>query len=457
MVKIKSKWVCQNCGYETAGYLGKCPDCASWGSITEEVKSAPISKGSAKIADEVPATLIDDVQIPQTIRFSTGMEEFDRVLGGGLVNGSLVLLAGDPGIGKSTLVLQTSRILGENKKVLYISAEESASQVKLRAQRLGAKGSNVYIYPQTCLDNIAEQISTIQPDFMILDSIQAVYSQGISSSPGTVSQIRECTNMLMNIAKNKGITTIIIGHVTKEGNIAGPKILEHMVDCVIYFEGDKFRQFRILRCIKNRFGNTNEVGVFCMSDDGLNEVVNPSEMFLKEREENFTPGCVVIATNEGTRPLLVEIQALVGTTTYASPRRVANGLEYNRLLQILAVLEKRIGISLSKQDVYVNVIGGLEILEPASDLGVALSVASCARDKEIDSKTVIVGELGLSGEVRNVNNLERRIKESEKLGFERIIVPYSSNWQKIQNTKIKIAPVKNLSDALNFCLKNKVR
>jgi len=381
------------------------------------------------------------------------MEEFDRVLGGGLVNGSLVLLAGDPGIGKSTLVLQTSKILGESKKVLYISAEESASQVKLRAQRLGAKNSNIYIYPQTCLDNITEQITAIQPDFIILDSIQAVYSQGISSAAGTVSQIRECTNMLMNIAKNKGITTIIIGHVTKEGNIAGPKILEHMVDCVIYFEGDKYRQFRMLRCIKNRFGNTNEVGVFYMDDDGLNEVSNPSEMFLKEREENFAPGCVVIATNEGTRPLLVEIQALVGSSNYNNPRRVANGLEYNRLLQILAVLEKRVGYVLSKQDVYVNVIGGLEIIEPASDLGVALAIASCARDKEIDSNTVIIGELGLSGEVRNINNLERRVKEAEKLGFKRVIVPHSSNWQKIQRAQIEITPVKNIQEALRSCLR----
>ena len=448
MAKIKTKWVCQNCGYETAKYLGKCPDCGQWSTLVEEF-SDNSSTTSTKVAlNDIKPCLINEIVIDNSIRFSTGIEEFDRVLGGGLVQGSIVLLAGDPGIGKSTILLQTGRhICSEGRRALYVSAEESASQIKLRAERLGVKSDSLYIYSQTNFEAIKRQIEDIKPEILIIDSIQAVYTESITSSCGSVSQIRECTNILMDIAKNKNITVVVIGHVTKEGNIAGPKVLEHMVDTVIYFEGDRYKSYRLLRCMKNRFGTTNEVGVFNMCDDGLHEISNPSELFLNERTENIAPGSVIIATNEGSRPLLLEIQALVGTTSYPSPRRVSNGIDYNRLLQILAVLEKRIGLNLSKQDVYVNVIGGVEIDEPAADLGVALAVATCARDVVVNPDTVIVGEIGLSGEIRAVNNLDKRIKEAEKLGFKRIIVP-AANKAMVDKFDIEIVEVNRLIDSI---------
>ena len=454
MAKLKTKWICQNCGYETAKYLGKCPDCGQWSTLVEEIVESSSKQQNTKIAmnDTMPC-LINDITIDNSIRFSTGIEEFDRVLGGGLVQGSIVLLAGDPGIGKSTILLQTGRAICKGgRKALYVSAEESASQVKLRAQRLKVNSDSLYIYSQTNFEAIKHQIEEIKPEILIIDSIQAVYTTDISSSPGSVSQIRECTNILMDIAKNKNITVVVIGHVTKEGNIAGPKVLEHMVDTVIYFEGDRYKSYRLLRCMKNRFGTTNEVGVFNMCDDGLHEISNPSEMFLNERTKNNTPGSVIIATNEGTRPLLIEIQALVGTTSYPSPRRVSNGIDYNRLLQILAVLEKRVGLNLSKQDVYVNVIGGLEIDEPAADLGVALAVATCARDVCVSPDTAIVGELGLSGEVRAINNIEKRIKEAEKLGFKKIIIPATNTVKKEDFKNIEIMPVHRLLEAITACV-----
>ena len=454
MAKLKTKWICQNCGYETAKYLGKCPDCGKWGTLVEEVFEASSSSQNSKtILNDTAPCLINDIEIDNSIRFTTGIEEFDRVLGGGLVQGSIVLLAGDPGIGKSTILLQTGKtITKDGRKTLYVSAEESASQIKLRAQRLGVNSDSLYIYSQTSFEAIKKQIEEIKPEILIVDSIQAVYTDNVSSSPGSVSQIRECTNILMDIAKNKNITVVVIGHVTKEGSIAGPKILEHMVDTVIYFEGDRYKSYRLLRCMKNRFGTTNEVGVFNMCDDGLHEISNPSEMFLDERTGNNTPGSVIIATNEGTRPLLIEIQALVGTTPYPSPRRVSNGIDYNRLLQILAVLEKRIGLNLSKQDVYVNVIGGIELDEPAADLGVALAVATCARDVCVSADTVIVGEIGLSGEIRAVNNLDKRIREAEKLGFKKIIVPSANNVKKEEFKQINIVEVHRLTDAITSCL-----
>ena len=452
MAKVKTKWICQNCGYETAKSLGKCPECGSWASFVEEMVETASPRSTIPL-DDIKPCLIDEITIDRSIRVSTGIEEFDRVLGGGLVQGSLVLLAGDPGIGKSTILLQTSKsVCSGGKKILYVSAEESASQIKLRAERLGVKSESLYIYSQTNFDLIKHQVEEMAPDMLVIDSIQAVYSQNISSSPGSVSQIRECTNILMDIAKNKNITVVVIGHVTKDGNIAGPKVLEHMVDTVIYFEGDRYKSYRLLRCMKNRFGTTNEVGVFNMCDDGLHEISNPSELFLNERTKSITPGSVVIATNEGTRPVLIEIQALVGTTPYPSPRRVSNGIDYNRLLMILAVLEKRIGLNLSKQDVYVNVIGGLEIDEPAADLGVALAVATCARDVIVSPDSVIVGEIGLSGEIRSVNNLEKRIKEAEKLGFRKIIVPKSNKIKKEEFKDIEIVPVERLMDAITACV-----
>ena len=451
MAKVKTKYVCQQCGYETARYMGKCPECGSWDSFIEEI-STKETGSNCVIDDNSTPVLIKDVEIGKEIRTSTNISELDRVLGGGLVQGSIVLLAGDPGIGKSTILLQTSGELSKSgKKILYISAEESASQVKLRSDRLKINTDNLFIYPQTNFELIKKHILNQKPDIVIVDSIQAIYTDNIQSSAGSVSQIRECCNELMHISKRENITMIVIGHVTKDGNIAGPKVLEHMVDTVIQFEGDKYKTYRILRAIKNRFGNTSEVGMFEMCSNGLSEVVNPSELFLKEYNESQTTGSTIIVTSEGTRPMLVEIQALVGVTPYPAPRRVVNGVEFNRVLQILAVLEKRVGLNLSKQDVYVNVIGGIDIKEPAADLGIALAVATCARDVAIDKHTAIVGEIGLSGEIRAVNNIEKRIKEVEKLGFKKIIIPENNSLNESFGN-IKIIKVKRIIDAISACI-----
>ncbi len=454
MAKTKSKWVCKECGYETAGYLGKCPECGSWGSFIEEIQFSqklPNAAANEFINNEKPE-LLKDIHIGEELRVSTNISEFDRILGGGFVQGSLVLLAGDPGIGKSTITLQTCGELCKNgKKVLYISAEESASQVKLRAERLNISEDKLYIYPQTNMENIKIQIEEIMPDFVVVDSIQAIYSNNVPSSAGSVSQIRECCNLLMHIAKSKNITTIVIGHVTKDGNIAGPKVLEHMVDTVIYFEGDKYKSYRILRSMKNRFGNTAEVGIFEMAADGLRCVSNPNELFLNERSQVAAPGSAIIVTNEGTRPLMVEIQALVGMTSYPSPRRVTNGVDLSRLHQILAVLEKRVGLNLSKQDVYVNVMGGIDVDEPSADLGIALAVATCARDVVVDSQTVIMGEIGLSGEIHPVNNIEKRLNEAIASGFKKAIIPDANNIPKDMK-KIEIVRVKRLIDAIAACV-----
>ena len=453
MAKIKTKYVCQQCGYETARYMGKCPECGNWETFVEEkVIPEQTSKNNRVVLDILPPTPIKEIKVGSEIRVSTNISEFDRVLGGGLVQGSLVLIAGDPGIGKSTILLQSSgELCKQSKKVLYVSAEESASQIKLRADRLNISHDNLYIYPQTNFESIKYQIEKERPDIVVVDSIQAIYSTDIQSSAGSVSQIRECCNSLMQIAKQENITIIVIGHVTKEGNIAGPKVLEHMVDTVIQFEGDKYKSYRILRAVKNRFGNTSEVGIFEMSEHGLSEVINPSELFLKEYNQSQATGSVIIVTNEGTRPMLVEIQALVGTTPYPSPRRVTNGVDLSRVLQILAVLEKRVGMNLSKQDVYVNVIGGIDIQEPAADLGIALAVATCARDVVIDPHTAIVGEVGLSGEIRAVNNIEKRIKEVQKLGFKKIIIPDSNKIDEEFNG-IQIVRVKRIIEAISACL-----
>lgn len=454
MAKVKSKYVCQNCGYETAGYLGKCPECGSWGSFVEELSTPVEKKTEVKVFDTTPPMTLDEIEMNSEIRMSTNISEFDRVLGGGIVQGSLVLIAGDPGIGKSTILLQTSgELCNAGKKVLYISAEESASQIKLRAERLGVKSNTLFIYPQTNLELIKKHIESMKPDLVIVDSIQAIYTSMIQSSAGSVSQIRECCNMLMHIAKSQNISIIVIGHVTKEGNIAGPKVLEHMVDTVIQFEGDKTKTYRILRSIKNRFGNTSEVGIFEMSATGLTEVVNPSELFLKEYNQTQTPGSTIIVTSEGTRPLLVEIQALVGTTPYPAPRRIANGVDTGRVLQILAVLEKRIGLNLSKQDVYVNVIGGIDVNEPAADLGIALAIVTCVRDVVFDPETAIIGEIGLSGEIRAVNHIEKRINEAQKLGFKRIIIPESNDVQE-EFKGIQIVKVKRILEAITRGIKH---
>ncbi len=451
MAKLKSKWICQNCAYESFSYLGKCPDCGNFASFVEEVVSigAELKSNSAPslmLNKSLKAQKINSITSDEKIRIKTNIDEFDRVLGGGFVVGSLVLLAGDPGIGKSTLVLQTCQNIKQD--ILYISAEESPEQVKLRAQRLNVDSDYLYISAQNCIEEIEAQIDEIKPSVLILDSIQAIFSSQITSTSGSVSQIRECTNILMRIAKQKNITTVVVGHVTKEGNIAGPKVLEHMVDCVINFEGDKHKSYRILRSIKNRFGTTSEVGIFSMEDDGLRPILNPSEIFLNS---NFdSSGSAIIATKDGSRVLLLEIQSLVGTTPYPTPRRVARGIEYNRLLQILAVLEKRVGMNLSKQDVYTNVIGGIDIIEPCADLSIALSIISSVRDIPIKQKTVIIGELGLSGEIRSVDNIEKRLKEAQKLGFENAIIPSSNKnvKNKLKEIDMKIYEVQKLTDAI---------
>ena len=452
MAKVKSKWVCTECGYETAGYLGKCPECGAWGTLVEEVQfaSTPQNAAVASILNDIKPSPLKDIHIGDEVRVSTNISEFDRILGGGLVQGSLILVAGDPGIGKSTILLQTGgELCKKDKKVLYISAEESASQLKLRAQRLNINSDNLFVYPQTNMEKIKSEIDAISPDVVVVDSIQAIYSANEASSAGSVSQIRECCKILMHIAKNQNITVIVIGHVTKEGSIAGPKVLEHMVDTVISFEGDKYKSYRMLRAMKNRFGNTSEVGIFEMHSNGLQEVKNPNELFLNERSQLSVPGSAIIVTNEGTRPLLVEIQALVGSTPYPAPRRVTNGVDTSRLLQILAVLEKRVGLNLSKQDVYINVMGGIEVDEPSADLGIALAVATCARDVVVDSQTVIIGEIGLSGEIHPVSNIEKRLNEAVMSGFKKAIIPYAN---KVNNPKIEIVPVKRLIDAIGACV-----
>lgn len=449
MARIKSKYVCQQCGYESAGYLGKCPECGSWSCFVEEITNPTIAKKSTLILDDTPPMRVNEIVTNMETRFPTAISEFDRVLGGGIVQGSVILIAGDPGIGKSTLLLQTSGTLtASGKKILYTSAEESLSQIKLRAERLNVTSDKLFIYSQTSLESIKAQIETLKPDLVIIDSIQAIYSQEVQSSAGSVSQIRECCNALINLAKRNNIAIIVIGHVTKEGNIAGPKVLEHMVDAVIQFEGDKYKSHRILRSMKNRFGNTSEVGIFEMEETGLREILNPSELFIKDLEATQAPGSVTIVTNEGSRPLLVEIQALVGTTPYPTPRRVANGVDTGRVHQILAVLEKRVGLNLSKQDVYVNVIGGMDITEPAADLGIAMAITTCARDIVLSQTTAIVGEIGLSGEIRAVSNIEKRIIEAQKLGFKKILIPQMNNLSKeIQG--IQIIKVKNILDAFH--------
>ena len=459
MAKVKSKWVCQNCGYETVSYLGRCPECSQFGTFVEETTTVVLAKENAKpsvaINQDSKISTIKEIALDKTVRFKSNIDELDRVLGGGFVQGSLILLAGDPGIGKSTLVLQTTKNIceikkenNENLKVLYICAEESPLQVKLRAKRLEVEPDSLYLTNQTCIDEVINQIDKINPDFLIVDSIQSVFCAGIASSTGSVSQIRECTNALMRIAKQRNITTIIIGHVTKEGNIAGPKVLEHMVDCVINFEGDKYKQFRILRCIKNRFGTISEVGVFKMEDTGLVEVSSPSQVLMEQPEGAY--GSAVVATLEGSRIFLHEIQALVGSTSYTNPRRVAVGLEYNRLLQILAVLEKKVGLNLSKQDVYVNVVGGIDIVEPSYDLALCLAIISSIREIPISHTTIIIGEVGLLGEIRYVDNIERRLKEASKLGFKKAIIPKVNDkvFKKISALDIEIHQVTKVTEAI---------
>ena len=455
MKGTKIVYICSECGYSSPKWLGKCPSCSAWNSFVEDVTSAePEKTASAKhrtltSGKDNTATRFEDMELPQYIRTNTGLSELDRVLGGGLVHGSVVLLSGEPGIGKSTLLMQISDALGESKKVLYVSGEESAGQLKLRAKRLGISGKNLYILTETELERILSQTDKLTPDVIIVDSIQTIYSDSVSSAPGTISQIKESTLAFITKAKSDGISVILVGHVNKEGTIAGPKVLEHMVDAVLYFEGDRQHAYRIIRAIKNRYGSTNEIGVFEMSDTGLVEVCNPSEMLLADRPKNSSGNCAV-CTVEGTRPLIAEIQALVSPTPFPAPRRTSNGIDYNRLNLILAVLEKRLGLRFSSNDAYLNVIGGLRIDEPASDLAVAMALISSLRDKIVPDDLVAIGELGLSGEVRAVSSLEQRVKEASRLGFTRAIVPHRNIEKRKLDCDIQLIPVKTIFDTLKL-------
>ena len=425
MAKTKTSWVCQQCGYVSPAYLGRCPSCGTWNSMVETIEDRRPGGSGARprgIA-RVEAQPLNAVGASATDRIGVPIQELDRVLGGGLVPGSLVLVGGDPGIGKSTLVLQAAAALTTAVgTVLYVSAEESAQQVKLRADRLGVAGDDLWVLSETNLAEVLDAAEERRPGLLIVDSIQTVYVEEITSAAGSVSQVRECTARLMQWAKPRGIPVFLIGHVTKEGTIAGPRVLEHLVDAVLYLEGDRYGQYRILRAVKNRFGSTDEVGVFEMADAGLREVRNPSEAFLEERSGSAA-GSTVAVTMEGTRPILVEVQALTTSTNFGLPRRSANGLDSSRLQLLVAVLQKRVGLGLGSQDIYANVVGGLRIAEPAADLAVALAVASSFKDRQVDPRTVAVGEIGLSGELRSVNQLDRRLNEAARLGFTRVIVP----------------------------------
>ncbi|MBR0121722.1 MAG: DNA repair protein RadA [Clostridia bacterium] len=444
--KTKTVFICNQCGYETAKWFGQCPGCGEWNTMTEEIKStakqSPVSRTS--IAN---ALTIDEITADDSIRYNTGFKELDRVLGGGLVNGSLVLLSGDPGIGKSTILLQICQSLGEKHKVLYVTGEESAQQIKLRAKRLGVFTSNLLIMCENNVQSIIEYVSVNKPGVMIIDSIQTMTIDEISSSAGSVTQIRESTSAFMRCSKSLNIPTIIVGHVNKDGNIAGPKVLEHIVDCVLYFEGERNLSYRILRAVKNRYGSTNEIGVFEMTDSGLSEVENPSLMLISGKPKNTSGSCITCVM-EGSRPILAEVQGLVSASGYGNPRRMSNGFDYNRMAMILAVLEKRSGYFFGNCDAYVNIVGGLKADEPASDLAVALALVSSLKDIPVNDETIVFGELGLGGELRSITCCEQRIKEAERLGFKRCIIP-KHNLKKLSGIKgdMEIMGAYNVTDA----------
>lgn len=452
MAKPSTVFVCSNCGNESSKWFGRCPACNEWNTCYEEKINL---KSSGKSASKKTATTVklDDVKKQDIVRTKTGFDELDRVLGGGLVKGSLTLLGGEPGIGKSTLILQIcDKIKGEGQ-VLYVSGEESAQQIKIRADRLGIKNNDIVFLGETDIDVIEDAILKTNPKLVIIDSIQTMYSDEITSGPGSVSQVREITARIMKMCKQEEITTIIIGHVTKDGNIAGPRVLEHMVDTVLYLEGERYFAYRILRGVKNRFGSTNEIGMFEMNDIGMCEIDNPSSVLLSEKNENVA-GSIVVASIEGTRPILVELQALTATSVFGMPRRTANGIDYNRLTLLIAVLEKRTGLPLGNQDVYLNIVGGIKINEPALDLGVILAVSSSFKNIPIPNDVIAIGEVGLTGEVRSVNQIEKRIKEAEKLGFKKCIIP-ESNKKLLKDTyKLDIIGVQNISEAMR-CLELK--
>ena len=440
---------CQDCGYESSKWMGQCPGCGGWNTFVEEVidKSAPAKV--RKEAAKAEVVKIADIKTGREERLTTGLKELDRVLGGGIVKGSLVLVGGDPGIGKSTLLLQVCRNLSMQKTdVLYISGEESLQQIKIRAERIGEFGDTLSLLCETNLDTIKEVISRTKPEIVVIDSIQTMYNENVSAAPGSVSQVRESTGILLQLAKGLGISIFIVGHVTKEGTVAGPRVLEHMVDTVLYFEGDRHASYRILRGVKNRFGSTNEIGVFEMRETGLAEVKNPSEYMLNGRPENAS-GSVVACTMEGTRPLLIELQALVCHSNFGIPRRQTTGTDFNRVNLLMAVLEKRSGVQLSSCDAYVNITGGIKIQEPAIDLGIVLAILSSFRNKALNPKMVAFGEVGLSGEVRAVSMAKQRVAEAEKLGFEECVVPLVSLEECKKGSKIRVIGVSSVQDAVD--------
>ena len=448
MAKIRTKFVCDRCGAESLKWMGRCPECGEWNTLVEFTESTSTARSVAK--NSAAPVLLRDVPLEALDRIRVPIGEMDRVLGGGIVPGSVVLIGGDPGIGKSTLLLQLSSVLADERgSVLYVSGEESVYQLKMRAERLGLRGDRLYLYSESNLDTIIEHVEQISPSLVIIDSIQSVYLDGLGSSAGSVSQLRECTARLIQLAKTGGVPVFLVGHVTKEGAIAGPKLLEHMVDAVLYLEGERFHSYRLLRSVKNRFGSTNEIGVFEMHEEGMLEVPNPSVAFLADRTL-MRSGSTVVVTLEGTRALLAEIQALTSYAPSHIPRRAAYGLDVPRLLLLTAVLNKRVGLKLYDQDVYVNVVGGLRIDEPAADLGVALAIASSLRDLAVDPELVVIGEVGLSGEVRSVSHLEQRLKEAEKLGFKRCLVPRSSRIPK--NPGIEVLAARGLEEAIDMAL-----
>ncbi|WP_392530264.1 DNA repair protein RadA [Nostoc sp. C117] len=488
MAKPKTFYVCNDCGAESPQWFGKCPACGTYNSLEEQISiqssvDVPTrggvsgwqstqgnGKSHSKPAKARASLTFDQITDRQIARWESGYGELDRVLGGGVVPGSMVLIGGDPGIGKSTLLLQVSNQLAQKYRILYVTGEESGQQVKLRASRLGVSkplsvvneekvtvvvdstlpidpdsiGADLYVLPETDLEEILREIDSLKPNVAVIDSIQTVFFPALTSAPGSVAQVRECTAALMKVAKHEDVTMLIVGHVTKEGAIAGPKVLEHLVDTVLYFEGDRFASHRLLRTVKNRFGATHEIGIFEMVTDGLREVSNPSELFLGNRDDP-APGTAIVVACEGTRPIVVELQALVSPTSYPSPRRAGTGVDYNRLVQILAVLEKRVGIPMSKLDSYVASAGGLNVEEPAVDLGIAIAIVASFRDRIVDPGTVLIGEVGLGGQVRSVSQMELRLKEAAKLGFKRAIVPKGT---KFPDLNIEILPVSKVIDAI---------
>lgn len=443
----KTLFYCKECGNESSKWLGQCPVCHEWNTFVE----AEVTKSSQKVEKalmERKPSHLSEIQMEEEKRISTHMEEMDRVLGGGIVRGSLVLVGGDPGIGKSTLLLQTChRLCADDLSLLYISGEESLQQIRMRADRIGEFNDHLALLAETNLEIIDGVIRKEKPDIVIIDSIQTMYSDGVDSAPGSVSQVRESTATLMKLAKGLGVTVFVVGHVTKEGTVAGPRVLEHMVDTVLYFEGDRHASYRILRAVKNRFGSTDEIGVFEMQQDGLREVLNPSEYMLEGKPEEAS-GSVVACSVEGTRPILVEVQALVCRSNFGMPRRTAAGCDYNRVNLLMAVLEKRLGFHLSEYDAYVNIAGGMKMNEPAIDLGIALAIVSSLKDQVISDRVICFGEIGLSGEVRSVQMAEQRVNEAKKLGFERVILP-ASNLKALKNTKgIDLVGVSNIAEAV---------